>query len=828
MTTYLLSTVWPAPLGFSYRTEIKRKDLLGGIFAIYTHTPDTLITLAQAQSDSIKGLLMYPEQDYLFHEVSPHFWQVGIPATAEAQLQHLVQPLLTALESLVAATDHSADLQRRMQRMSGSLEQAQYDYYRATHALAQQVQNLKDIESKLRVSEAQLKHIIDLLPQQIYAIDHNNTMLLANQAYAQAHHLQVSDIIGKNTQQIAPQADIDSGWFASAQQANDTVRQQHIRIDIPERALSTVDGTRFFHITKIPFDYEQSNHASSVLTVATDITPHKEVELAFKELNQELEKRVLARTTELEQANLHLQHAKTQAETANASKSLFLAMMSHEIRTPMNGIIGMIDLLKETPLDDEQQKMLNTVHESSFVLLNLLDDILDFSKIEAGRLNLEKVPFSLSELIESVTETLVPNATQKQLSLSCFVNPSIPDILEGDPVRLRQILLNLSSNALKFTRHSSDKQGLIQIRADIHALHANAVDLILQVEDDGIGIAPEAIHQLFQPFTQAESSTTRHFGGTGLGLSICQRLVQMMGGYIEINSTVNVGSCFSVFLRLAIHHSARNLAPKTALNQQMVIAVLTQPLLQRPLCSYLHFWQTDFYLVTTLEQAIEQMTYAHHHSPPILILDTLQDIPPNLAQIAIIFLTHRPDRNVVASLAHNRWLVSSTPIYREQLYSTLLIAAGKADSSHHINQDSPQHQAKILLSIEQAELQNQLILVAEDNPVNQKVIAKQLQHLGYTCLLANNGKEALMLWQQHHFALVISDCHMPEMDGFELTRQIRLLEAKSQQHVPIIAFTANALRGETERCLEAGMDDYLSKPVEMQSLRRTLQKWLSS
>lgn len=199
-----------------------------------------------------------------------------------------------------------------------------------------------------------------------------------------------------------------------------------------------------------------------------------------------------------------------------------------------------------------------------------------------------------------------------------------------------------------------------------------------------------------------------------------------------------------------------------------------------------------------------------------------------MAQIAIIFLTHRPDRNVVASLAHNRWLVSSTPIYREQLYSTLLIAAGKADSSHHINQDSPQHQAKILLSIEQAELQNQLILVAEDNPVNQKVIAKQLQHLGYTCLLANNGKEALMLWQQHHFALVISDCHMPEMDGFELTRQIRLLEAKSQQHVPIIAFTANALRGETERCLEAGMDDYLSKPVEMQSLRRTLQKWLSS
>ncbi|HNP02558.1 MAG TPA: PAS domain S-box protein, partial [Agitococcus sp.] len=324
MTAYLFSTITPTPAGFIYTPEIFRKDLLSRVFAIYCQQPEPIIQLANHHIEQVKGLVIYPAEQCCLQQISPHFWKMGIPSMAEAHLYNLVNPLLTTLESLVHSHDHNIDLQRRLKRINRDLEQVQYDYHRATHALAQQVQHLTTIENKLRHGEAKLKRIIDLLPQQIYAIDENNTILLVNQAYAQAHNLSIEQIIGQQTKDIAPPDDVASGWFKTAQEANYKVRQEQIRVDIPERPLATMNGQRIFHVTKIPFN-EDNEHQLGVLTVATDITEHKQAAQAIQKLNFELEARVAERTAALEQANLHLQQAKTQAESANEAKSLFLA-----------------------------------------------------------------------------------------------------------------------------------------------------------------------------------------------------------------------------------------------------------------------------------------------------------------------------------------------------------------------------------------------------------------------------------------------------------------------------------------------------------------------
>jgi PAS domain S-box-containing protein len=829
MTTLFLSTVNPPPLGFTF-AQPTRKDLLSRVFAIYTDNPSVLVQQVEQRLTKVKGVLVYSANECTLNQLSTHFWLMSIPLMAENNLIHLVQPLLSTLESLTITQDQNTDLQRTLARVSRNLDEVQQDYQRATDTLVQQVQNLLQAESKLLSSETHLKHIIDLLPQQIYAIDHEDHMILANESYTNAHNVNIHDILGRSTKDIAPKADIDSGWLETAQSANKTVRLNNVRVDIPERTLATHTGDRFFHVTKIPFHFNGDN-LLGVLTVATDITEHKNAEQAILKLNQELEQRVIDRTAALAQANEYLHETKAQAEAANASKSLFLAMMSHEIRTPMNGVVGMIDLLRETALDHDQQKMLNTVRESSFVLLNLIDDILDFSKIEAGRLGLEKISFSLSDVMEGVAETLMPNATQKQLTLDCFVSPNIPDLLIGDPVRLRQVLFNLCGNAIKFTHATAEKYGLIQLRAERVALHDDAIDLVLQIEDDGIGMPPESIHRLFEPFTQAESSTTRHYGGTGLGLSICRKLVEMMGGYIEVNSLVGFGSCFSVFLHLPLAQTAEA-SQLNQLTDVHVLAVLPQNTLRRTVCAYLQYWGVNLWVVDSLQEAeIHIQKRASNQPPPILMLGSLWPTPsPALAHLPTLLLTFRHDKSSTSSsLPANMIRLWISPLRREDLWVALQIASGKKSAQAlGIPYKESHPNTQVLLTHSEAEQQGQLILVAEDNPVNQKVIEKQLAHLGYTCRLADDGKMAFKLWQQHQFAMLISDCHMPEMDGFELTHAIRHAEKDLNQHIPIIAFTANALRGETERCLVAGMDDYLSKPVEMKSLRRILTKWMPS
>ena len=536
--------------------------------------------------------------------------------------------------------------------------------------------------------------------------------------------------------------------------------------------------------------------------------------------------------TERKQTELAMRQAKEAAEQAARVKGDFLANMSHEIRTPMNGVIGMIDVLQQSSLNASQMEMTHIIHDSAYALLAVINDILDFSKIEANKLDTESIPLSISDVVESACNNLSQFALKKAVRLSLFVDPTIPETVLGDPGRVRQVLINLTNNAIKFSAGQA-RPGSVTVRVLLTQSDPQRVLLTFHVLDNGIGIDEVTRTKLFTAFTQADTSTTRKFGGTGLGLAISGQLVKLMGGEIEVFSGLDHGSDFSFCLPFPL--AAASSPPPAPLNlvSGLPCLVMTSPDdLADDVATYLRHAQM---VVSRAPDLTSALLWLQVNAGGVVLAFDDDDDDPVLKALRAQALAHPEKMWRFVSIGHGQRrrprsegadlvLIDGNLLTRKTLLDTVAIAVGRSDLPDWDHLPVVAQPAVKPMSREAAVRKGSLILIAEDNEYNQKVIMQQLMLLGRTADVANNGQEALTRWQTGAYAILITDLHMPLMDGYELTAAIRSAEA-GRTRIPIIAFTANALKGEAERCKAIGMDDYLSKPVQLDQLKQMLKKW---
>ena len=690
-----------------------------------------------------------------------------------------------------------------------------------------------EVEAALHESEARTRLIIDTALEAVITTDRDGRISEWNAQAERIFGWSAHEVVGRNlADTIIPQ----SHRLRYREYVQGLLEPRNLSLSnmLVEMIGLRRDNRQFpVEIAMSPLPVEGSIIFSAFIR---DITNRKEAEQALKDYAQRLE-----------HINQQLDAALREAKAATEAKSTFLATMSHEIRTPMNGVIGMTGLLLDTKLTDEQKEYAETVRTCGDHLLMIINDILDFSKIEAGKLDLEVIEFDLRLAIEESLDLMAERASSKGLNLACLFHADVPRNVVGDPGRLRQIVMNLTANAIKFT-----DSGDIVVEVTAEAQSKEEASIRVAVTDTGIGISEEGRERLFQPFSQADGSTTRKYGGTGLGLVICQRLVEMMGGAIGVTSRVGEGSCFwfNVNLCKQAETSRGDESSAIALADLRILIVDDKAINRRILELMTRKWGMRPTLVDSGPEALE--IFSRQHGQPlfdVVLLDIDMgstngiDVASAIkkrtegADIRLVLLTSLGRRGD-AKKAREAGLAAylTKPVRERQLHDCLVAVITQPPVALGLPamRESPSLITRHTLAETKAKVDLR-ILLAEDNIINQKVAARLFQRLGYRIDVVANGREAVEAISRIRYDVVFMDCQMPDMDGLEATQVIRQREAQSEiretsgerrctSHVPIIAMTANAMQGDRERCLEVGMDDYLSKPISVEALAGVLDR----
>jgi PAS domain S-box-containing protein len=687
------------------------------------------------------------------------------------------------------------------------------------HCVVQDVTERLQAEAALRHREARLRQaarlqdlIINTAATAIFTVDTQRRITSVNEAFVAMTGWKGAEIVGQHCSVI-----------------EGNLCEQGCRLFAPDRtepilrrqcAIRARDGRQLTIIKNAELIRDEEGNVVGGVESFMDVT-----ELIWAREKAE------SANEELRGLNQQLQQAYREAQAANTAKSEFLATMSHEIRTPMNGVLGMTELLLQTELNPHQREFAQSVAQSAEALLQVINDVLDFSKIEAGRLTVSSEDYQLRPLVDAVLEIAAHRASERKLALAAVVHRDVPHHLCGDPIRLRQVLLNLVGNAVKFT-----ERGEVVVRVRQIRRAGDTVALRFEVRDTGIGLTPVQIERLFQPFVQLDASSSRRYAGTGLGLAICRRLVELMNGQIGAESESGKGSTFWFELPFTVPPQTLVEAGHPGLAQVPVLVAASQPSIRESLVEQLRSWAVVCEAVSTAEAFNQKLTagLAGGRRPGVVLLDEellehsgahpREHLAASRHGAAFILLanpgTFVGQDEAELALFHS---VLVKPVKQSQLFNCLVTIVEGQPSAAPPDLDVPKWAAPLKDRQAASSLR---ILLAEDHPINRRLCQLVLEGLGNRPDLAENGRQALDRFRQSNYDVILMDCNMPEMDGYDATRQIRQVESDQRpprpRRVRIIALTANALAGERERCLAAGMDDYLTKPFTSEQLYNAL------